>query len=68
MPPTISSFTDVLTLPNGAYYAIKDFMLSKAYTKLQNPTMSTFYTNSFQANVNRMKINAIKRDAEQASW
>jgi hypothetical protein len=68
MPPVISSLTDVLTLPNWWYYAVKDFMLSRAYSKLQNPAMSQFYMASFKTAVDQMKINAIKRDAEQASW
>lgn len=68
VPATISSLTDILTLPNGAYYTIKDFMLSRAYAKLQNMAMSSFYTQSFQNNVNRMKINAVKRDADLSVW
>ena len=69
VPATISSLSDILTLPNGSYYAIKDFMLSRAYAKLQNMAMSQFYTASFKDNINRMKINAVTRDdAELAAW
>lgn len=68
VPPTITSLTDIISLPNGAYYALKDFMLSRAYAKLQNMAMSSFYTTAFQNDVNRMKITAIKRDADLTSW
>ena len=68
IPPVISSLTDIISLPNNSYYVLKDFMLSRAYAKLQNPSMSAFYLQSFKTGVDRMKITACKRDAELDAW
>ena len=68
VPTTISSLTDIISLPNGAYYTLKDYMLSRAYAKLQNASMSGFYLSAFQKWIDRMKIMACKRDAQLDTW
>jgi len=66
--PVLSKLSDVVDLPNRAYYYIKDFMLYRAYKKLANPTEANWYYTTFQKNVENMKIYAIKRDEGLDSW
>ncbi len=68
VPATITALTDIIDLPNGAYYALKNYMLKMAYGKLQNPNMSSFYEKQFQQWIDMMKITACKRDAELDVW
>lgn len=66
--PNISSLSDIIDLPNNAYYALKEYMLSKAYEKLQNPNMATYFANNYQKKVDNMKIEACKRDNWLDTW
>ncbi len=59
--------TDEVTLPNGGEYVIKDFMLFRAYKKLQNPIFKTYYED-FTNGLNDMVISSIRRDANLDAW
>lgn len=59
--------TDVVNLPNGGEYVIKDYMLYRAFQKFQNPQFKTYYE-SFTNGLNDMIISSIKRDANEDWW
>jgi hypothetical protein len=63
----LSLNTDVVDLPNGGEYVIKDYMLYRAYQKFQNPQFKSFFE-SFTAGLNDMVIAAVKRDANLDTW
>ena len=59
--------TDEVILPSGGEYVIKDFMLFRAYKKLQNPIYKTYYED-FTNGLNDMVISSINRDANLDRW
>jgi hypothetical protein len=59
--------TDVVDLPNGGEYVIKDYMLYRAYQKFQNPQAAAFLQ-SFTSGLNDMIISSVKRDANLDRW
>ena len=59
--------SDVVDLPNGGEYVIKDYMLYRAYQKFQNPQYG-IYLKSFTDGLNDMIISAVKRDANKDWW
>ena len=65
--PKLTSYDDIVDLPNDAYYMLKDFMIYRAYQKLKYPN-ATEYFKIFTNSINDMKIAAIKRSANQDSW
>jgi hypothetical protein len=54
--------TDVVDLPNGGEYIIKDWMLYRAFQKFQNPQYK-MYLESYTNGLNDMIIASVKRDA-----
>lgn len=65
--PTLSSFGDIISLPDGGFYCLKDYVIYRAYLKTQNPNAAGYYK-IFQDGMNNMKIFAIKRDANRDQW
>lgn len=64
----LSLNTDEVNLPNGGEYIVKDYLLYRAYKKLQNKTQADDSLESFTLGLNDMVVSSIKRDASQASW
>lgn len=64
----IDSYEDELLLPDNGPYAVRDFMLSKAHEKLNNPQMSAKKRQDFDTAVNTMKMSAVKRSANLDNW
>lgn len=62
----LTSYDDVVNLPNDAYYMLKDFMIYRAYQKLKYPTASEFFK-LFNNSLNNMKVASIKRSANKDS-
>jgi hypothetical protein len=58
----LNSNTDLITLPSGGEYVIKDWMLYRAYMKFNNPLANTYYK-VFQEGLNDMIVSSVKRDA-----
>lgn len=63
----LTADSDTIDLPAGAAYAIKDFMLYRAYQKLSSPA-SVNSLKAFSDWINNMKIFAIKRDGADDSF
>jgi hypothetical protein len=59
--------TDVVELPNGGEYVIKDYMLYRAFQKFQNPQYK-IYLESYTNGINDMIIASVKRDANLDKW
>ena len=59
--------SDVVDLPDGGEYVIKDYMLYRAFQKFQNPQFKTYYE-SFTNGLNDMIIASVKRDANEDWW
>lgn len=66
-PARLNLNSDVVDLPNGGEYVIKDYMLYRAFQKFQNPQFKTYYE-SFTNGLNDMIIAAVKRDANEDWW
>lgn len=64
---SLSSYDDVIDLPNGAFYALKDFMMFRAAPKLNKGDGSSFYK-LFQASIERLKMTSIKQESNNDSW
>jgi len=62
-----TSLSTYIILPDNMFYAIKDFMMYRAYLKFSNPLATTFL-NSFTANVESYIQAAVKRTANKDSW
>lgn len=60
--------TDVVYLPNGLEYVIKDWMLYRAYTKFQNAGMATASLTAYTNGLNDAIIASVKRDANNDVW
>ncbi len=65
--PVLDSYEDVIDLPNGGFYCLKDFVMYRACLKTNNPNAANYYK-IFGEGTNNMKIFAIKRDANKDSW
>jgi len=64
---TLDSYDDTIDLPDNAHYAVKDFMLYRAYEKLTNPN-SSVYHNNFKEYLSRIKVVSNSRDDFPDSW
>jgi len=62
-----TAVTDLVDLPDSAFYAVVDWMLGRAYAKLVSPNSSVYF-GKFTEWSNRMKTNSIKRDSGVDSW
>jgi len=60
--------SDEVDLPNGGEYVIKDYMLYRAYKKLQNQVQSKDSFDAFKAGLDEMVIASVSRDANLDSW
>lgn len=60
--------TDEVDLPNGGENTIKDWMLYRAYSKFQNPSMAKSSLEAFTAGLSEMVIASVIRDASLPSW
>ena len=56
----VTSLYDNITLPDNSHMILVDFMLYRAYLKLQNPKAIEFYK-IFFASIDRMKMTSFKR-------
>jgi hypothetical protein len=65
-PAKLTSYDDVIDLPDNGHFAIKDFMCYRAYQKLSNPNSSMYYK-TFQKWVDDLRMNAITRDIYPSS-
>lgn len=65
--PKVGQNSDLVNLPNGGYYAIKDWMMYRACLKFSNPA-ATSYMQTFTNNMNQMTVAAVKRDANMDTW
>jgi len=63
----VDSLSDYIDLPDNAYYALKDYMLYRAFMKFQNP-IAKQYQEAFVSTVNLYVETAVKRDANLDSW
>lgn len=59
--------SDLVDLPSGGEYVIKDYMLYRAYMKFQNPQYRN-YKESFDDGIKDMIMSSIKRDANLDSF
>lgn len=59
--------SDVVELPDGGEFVIKDFMMWRAYQKFQNPQQKNFLE-SFTNGLNDLIISSVKRDANRDTW
>lgn len=64
----LKSLSDVIDLPNRAYYSLKDFMLFRAQRKLGNLTESNNSIAVFNKSIENMKLYAGRRDDGLDSW
>lgn len=63
----LTSYDDLIDLPDHGFYILKDWMMYRACLKFQNPNASTFYK-SFADGLNTMIVSSVKRDARLDSW
>lgn len=66
--PDIQQFTDKILLPDGGYYLVMEWMLHRAYDKLSNTQKSMQHKTNFEAETQKLKISAKKRDNNLDSW
>ena len=64
----LKNMSDILDLPDNAYYIVKDFMLFRAANKLGNTTQGTNEMALFKDGVQDMKTISQKRDNGLDSW
>lgn len=63
----LNSNSEIIDLPDNGFYAIKDFMMYRAYMKFNNPNAITYYK-MFQENMNQMILAATDRDCNLDSF
>ncbi len=64
---TLLDYNDTIDLPNGAYYALKDFMMFRASPKLNKGDGASSYK-LFLASIERLKITSHKQNSDNDSW
>lgn len=64
----LTSLSDYVTLPDGAFYSLKDFVLYRAKQKLKDMASANAYFQAFTNGVNLYMISAVKRDNDLTSW
>lgn len=67
LPSELTSYYDVIDLPNALGYAMKDFLMWRAKQKLRHADANT-YLESFERSVATAKTQAINRDNSRDSW
>lgn len=65
--PFLNSYDDIIDLPDGGFYALKDYLVYRAKLKTENPNAAG-YLKIFNDEVGDMKTYSIKRDANSDSW
>lgn len=63
----LDGYDDIIDLPDNGHYAVKDFMLYRAYQKLTNPNSSVYYK-VFRDWLDRIKMSSVTRDKSTDSW
>lgn len=63
----LTSYDDLVDLPDHGFYVVKDWMMYRASLKFQNPNSAT-YRKAFTDGLNEMIISSVKRDAGLDSW
>lgn len=63
----LTSYDDLIDLPDMGFYILKDWMMWRACLKFQNPNASTYYK-SFADGLNTLIASSVKRDASLDSW
>jgi len=63
----LTSYDDTIDLPDGGFYAVKDWMLYRAYQKMNNPSAIS-YMNAFNNWIATIKNVSISRDQTPTSW
>ena len=66
-PSELTSYYDTVDLPNGSFYALKDFMMFRAAPKLNKGDGANYFT-LFNLSIERLKVTSIKQDANNDSW
>ena len=64
---TITSLSTYITLPDNAFYSLKDWMMYRAYMKFNNPNAATYYQ-GFKNAVDMYIMASIKRNADHDTW
>lgn len=65
-PAKLTSYDDVIDLPDNGHFAIKDFMMFRATQKTTNPNSSVYFK-IWQKWLDDLKMNAITRDIYPSS-
>ena len=63
----ITNLSAVISLPDNAFYSLKDFMLYKAYLKFGNPLAAT-YAQSFKSSTDLYMQSSVKRNSNLDTW
>jgi len=63
----LDSFSDILGLPNSAFYAVRDFCLSKAYAKVADPRYN-ISKQEYLEGIKGMKETSVKRTSTLDAW
>ena len=63
----LTSLSDYIDLPDGAFYALKSWMLFRAKQKFSDPASAMFYS-EFSDQINLYVQSSVKRDPDLASW
>ena len=63
----LTSLSDVIILPDNAFYCLKDFMMYRAKLKFSDPSASTYYQ-AFADGVSLFMQSAVKRNSNLDSW
>jgi hypothetical protein len=64
----IGTNSELVDLPDNGFFAIKDWMCFRAFSKFGNTTQAASYYKIFSDQVDEMLISAIDRDANLDSW
>lgn len=63
----VTSLSDYIILPDGAFFSLKDWLMYRACLKFNNPLANTYYQ-SYTNSVNLYIQSSVKRDANLDSW
>ncbi len=64
----LTSKSDYIDLPDGMHYALKEYMLHKAFMKFKDVGMARSYLDSFTNMLNMAVMSAVKRANDRETW
>lgn len=64
----LTSLSDYIDLPDGAFYTLKDFMLYRAFQKFKDLGTAGVYFKAFIDGMNIVMQSSVKRDANLDTW